>query len=155
MVRNSNYMRPSDGVEPYVVNPCRVIDEIGDIEKRKFEFVLIDEISAKEFSKNNFGWPRNTVSQLSTIQNESQVNAVLRYMQNHPAQYNLKDGFSVKDAFDSIRPRSCQMPTEFEEFAMHLANGDMNKLNAAYEKALSKKSADKKVNEVKDVTDDK
>ena len=98
--------------------------------------IMVDQICSMEFSKKNNGFQRGAVSALAQIQTEQQAISVLRVLQQRPAQYNLTGDVSAKDAFNMVRPRFCQMPTELDQFAEHLAKGDMAKLDAAYEKAL-------------------
>lgn len=144
MVRsNLNFEENSASLIPYAFS-IEVDDSKDFLKKHKYDIIEIDQLSSREFSLNNFGWQRNTVSQMSVVQSQEMALAVLRQLKQNAPSYNLKEGFSVIDAFSSLRPRSCQMPNEFEEFAQHLADGDMKRLDAAYMKALSNKVSDDK-----------
>lgn len=123
---------------PNHVGKIAFIDNETKIESLSSELIMIDQLGAMEFSKNNAGWQRGAVSMLASIQTEQQAQAVLRTLQQHPAQFNLTKDTSAKDAFAMVRPRLCQMPTELLQFAEHLAKGDLAKLDDAYAKALEK-----------------
>lgn len=136
-------------------DPARIVFEPSEkdyVKKHKEDFIVVDQLAAKEFSMNNFGWSRNMISQLSLIQSKDVALAVIKQMQQNVPKYNLEKGFNVDDAFASIRPRSCQMPNELMQFAEHLAKGDMSKLDAAYTAALHKDA--KKVDKVVSREDD-
>ena len=148
MVRNIEYLQQrlvdEKCFDPSVSrfdDPSRIVfipSEKDYLSKHKDDFMVVDQLAAKEFSMNNFGWSRNTISQMSLIQSKDMALAVLKQMQMNVPKYNLEKGYSVDDAFASIRPRSCQMPNELMQFAEHLAKGDMAKLDAAYTAALHK-----------------
>lgn len=114
----------------------KVITKDTKFDEIAHSLIMVDQIGSMEFSKKNNGFQRGAVSALSQIQTEQQALSVLRVLQQRPAQYNLTGDVSAKDAFNMVRPRFCQMPSELEQFAEHLAKGDMVKLDAAYEKAL-------------------
>lgn len=116
-----------------------VIDKDTKLDEISHSLIMVDQIGSMEFSKKNNGFQRGAVSVLAQIQTEQQAISVLRVLQQRPAQFNLTDKVSAKDAFNMVRPRMCQMPTELEQFAEHLAKGDMAKLDAAYEKAVFSK----------------
>lgn len=117
----------------------KVITKDTKLDEIAHSLIMVDQIGSMEFSKKNNGFQRGAVSALSQIQTEQQAISVLRVLQQRPAQFNLTEKVSAKDAFNMVRPRLCQMPSELEQFAEHLAKGDIAKLDAAYEKALSSK----------------
>ena len=123
---------------PNYLGISKVIDKDTKLDEISNFLIMVDQIGSMEFAKNNSGWQRGAVSMLSDIQTEQQAATVLRMLQQRPVQYNLNDKVSAKDAFNMVRPRSCQMPTELEQFAEHIAKGDMAKLDDAYAKAIGR-----------------
>lgn len=102
----------------------------------------VDQINAKDFSQNDFGWPSNSISAMSRASSYQEFLMLAQSITKSPKQYNLPDGCSVKDAIALCRPRSCQSPAELELFANQLANMDMAKIDEAYLKALDNKPLD-------------
>lgn len=101
-------------------------------------FLPIDQMPVKDFNLNDFGRPRNVVSQLAHCASLEEYNAIARNLQKNPAQYGLPDKYSVKDVFATLKPRSCQMPTELEDFALALQPYDQQRLNEAYKQVSQK-----------------
>lgn len=135
MVRNLGFERSKSDIDYGFGDVVQDNAPKGFLKKNENNLILVDQIAAKEFSLNNFGWPRNTMSNLANMQSAQQAIATYQMMQKNAPIYNLKEGFNVEDAFNQIRPRQCQMPTELMQFAEHIAKGDMKKLNDAYDKA--------------------
>lgn len=109
--------------------------------------VTIDQFDAKDFNINEAGYIRNDISQLARAQSKSEYDAIMSRLVQLKNQGGLPDGTSNEDAIAMIKPRWAQSPNEIEQF-IQMTNGNvMEKVNAAYEKALK----DTKVSESKEI----
>ena len=84
------------------------------------DVAVIDQYDAQDFNINENGVIRSDISKLARAQSISEYESVMRRIGSQSAQYNLKDGMTVQQAFDSVRPRQYQSPCELSRFAEQL-----------------------------------
>lgn len=96
----------------------------------------IDQYDAQDFNLNECGFIRNDISKLARAQSQSEFDALMKKIGSNPASYNVKDGMTLAEAFDRIRPRNLQSPSELAQFAEYMANVD-----ATYAKVLDSSPA--------------
>lgn len=84
----------------------------------------IDNFDAQSFNINEVGVIRNDISKLARAQSQSEFDAVMKKIGTSPASYNIKDGMTLQQAFDSLKPRHLQSPCELANFAEYMANQD-------------------------------
>lgn len=110
-----------------------------DQSKQLHRVCKVDQLNAKQFMQNDFGWPSNSISAMVRASSYQEFLMLAQNISTSPKQFNLPDGCSVKDAVALCRPRSCQSPAELELYAAQLASMDMEKMDEAYLKALDNK----------------
>ena len=100
----------------------------------------IDQFDSKDFNTNDAGWIRNDISQLVRATSQSQYDAIMRRLVELKQEGGIPDDMTVEQAISQIKPRYAQSPNEIEEF-IKMTNGDfMERVNAAYKRALESKS---------------
>ena len=82
----------------------------------------IDQYDSQSFNINECGFIRNDISQLARAQTQAEFDAIMRKVGTINPSFNVKDGMTVRQAFDSIRPRQLQTPAELAGFAEYMAS---------------------------------
>lgn len=107
--------------------------EVSDIRR----CVPVDNFDAQTFNLNDAGWSRNDICQLARAQSQSEYDAIMHRLVTLPDKKGLSDSLSKAEKIRSIKPRYCQSNMELQSYAEYVATVEQNKLNEAYEKAVS------------------
>lgn len=97
---------------------------------------VIDQFDAQEFNINECGVIRSDISKLARAQSQSEYDAIMKRIGISPARYGIDEKMTIKDAFERVRPRSCQSPCELQAYVDSLPY-DSASVDDAYRKALS------------------
>ena len=109
--------------------------------------VSIDQFDSKDFNINEAGHIRNDISALARATSQSQYDALMKRLVELRNTGGIDEKTSIDDALSMIKPRYAQSPNEIEQF-IQMTNGNvMEKVTAAYEKALK----DNKVSDSKEI----
>lgn len=73
------------------------------------------------FELNEYGYVRNDISQLLSVQNELSFNrAIQRFKENTSSIQNFPAGMTHEQLISELRPRWCQLPYQQRAFAEYL-----------------------------------
>ena len=104
---------------------------------RPFMDLAIDQYDGEDFNQNDFGHIRNDISALARAQSQQEYDLIMKKLQVLRNTNNLPKDIEPQDAIRLVKSRYLQSPNELLSFAEHLANGDMQKINDAYEQAIA------------------
>ena len=110
------------------LSPRKLVKKVFD-KNMHHRICKVDSFMAQPFNRSAFGWSRNSVSAMAAAVNYSEFLAIAQQISKTPAQFNLPDNCSLKDALAICRPRFAQSPYELDLFAKQLADNDMDRLN--------------------------
>lgn len=81
------------------------------------------------FELNEYGYIRNDISQLLSVQNELSFNrAIQRFRSNSQAVQNYPAGMTHEQLISELRPRWCQLPYQQRAFAEYLTEERANQI---------------------------
>ena len=83
----------------------------------KVRLAAIDTFNSQDFNINECGFIRNDISLLARAQSQSEFDAIMRRIGSVEPIYDVHDGETLQQAFDSIRPRHLQSSSELAAFA--------------------------------------
>lgn len=104
----------------------RKVEEITE----NFESIIspIDQFDAQDFNINECGFIRNDISKLARAASQSEYDALMRKIGMVDANYNIKDGMTIQQAMDMVKPRYAQSACEIANYAEYISKmSDMNK----------------------------
>lgn len=91
----------------------------------------IDQFDAQDFNINECGFIRNDISKLARAASQSEYDALMRKIGMVDAKYNIKDGMSIKEAMDMVKPRYAQSACEIAEFSEYISR--MQEIHKSYD----------------------
>lgn len=93
----------------------------------------VDNYLNRDWNHNEAGWLRNDIAALAAATTKEQYELILQRMKEFPVSSNLPKGVKLSEAFELIKPRSCQTEHEFVDFAVFLTEKGLKNIEAAYE----------------------
>lgn len=88
----------------------------------------IDQFDAQDFNINECGFIRNDISKLARAASQSEYDSLMRKIGMVDANYNIKDGMTIQQAMDMVKPRYAQSACEIANYAEYISKmTDMNK----------------------------
>lgn len=92
----------------------------------------IDQFDAQDFNINEAGFIRNDISKLARAASQSEYDALMKKIGMVDSNYNIKDGMTIQQAMDMVKPRYAQSACEIANYAEYLSK--MADIHQSYDK---------------------